>query len=247
MMAGAQEQGLKLLVPRSGVSIYAIRVQMALAMKGLAYDYLPEDPGCKSDLLLASNPVHKTLPVLIHAGRPVCESLIIMEYLDGAFPGDGASILPADPYRRAVARFWAAYIDDKMFPSCIGILNTAKQQERADKVEETLAAFGLLETALVESSKEGEAEALFFGGVSLGLLDLALGCYLPWFEAIGRLAGTPPFLDAARTPKLAAWAGRFSAAEPVIALLTAVDKVEEYITKVLYPKWEVALTAPPTN
>ena len=136
-----------------------------------------------------------------------------------------------------------------MFPSCIGILNTAKQQERANKVEETLAAFGLLETALVESSKEGEAEAEapFFSGVSLGLLDVALGCYLPWFEAIGRLAGTPPFLDAVRTPKLAAWAGRFRAAEPVIALLTAVDKVEEYITSVLYPKWNVSLTAPPTN
>ncbi|KAM3196537.1 hypothetical protein ACQJBY_072303 [Aegilops geniculata] len=246
-MAGAQEQGLKLLVPRSGVSIYAIRVQMALAMKGLAYDYLPEDPGCKSDLLLASNPVHKTLPVLIHGGRPVCESLIIMEYLDDAFPGNGASILPADPHRRAVARFWAAYVDNKMFPSCIGILNTAKQQERADKVEETLAAFGLLEATLAECSKEGEAEAPFFGGGSIGFLDIALGCYIPWFEAIGRLAGMPPFLDTARTPKLAAWAGRFRAAEPVIGLLTAVDKVEEYITLVLYPKWNASLTVPSTK
>ncbi|KAM3206458.1 hypothetical protein ACQJBY_061895 [Aegilops geniculata] len=246
-MSGAQEQGLKLLVPRSGVSIYAIRVQMALAMKGLAYDYLPEDPACKSDLLLASNPVHKALPVLIHGGRPVCESLIIVEYLDDAFPGNGASILPSDPHRRAVARFWAAYVDNKMFPSCIDILNSANQQERADKVEESLAAFGLLEAALAECSKEGEAEAPFFGGVSLGLLDIALGCYLPWFEAIGHLSGMPPFLDTARTPKLAAWAGRFRAAEPVVALLTPMDKVEEYITSVLYPKWKVALTAPSTN
>uniref|UniRef100_R7WFR7 Glutathione S-transferase n=1 Tax=Aegilops tauschii TaxID=37682 RepID=R7WFR7_AEGTA len=173
-MVGAQEQGLKLLVPRSGVSIYAIRVQMALAMKGLAYDYLPADPGCKSDLLLTSNPVHKKLPVLIHGGRPVCESLIIVEYLDDGLP---------------------------MFPSSIGILNTANQQERADKVEETLAAFGLLEAALAECSKGGEAEGPFFGGGSLGVLDIALGCYIPWFEAIGRLAGVPPFLDAARTPK----------------------------------------------
>ncbi|KAF7092848.1 hypothetical protein CFC21_095300 [Triticum aestivum] len=220
---------------------------MALAIKGLPYDYLPEDPGCKSDLLLASNPVHKTLPVLIHGGRPVCESLIIVEYLDDTFPGNGASILPTDPHRRAVARFWADYIDNKMFPSCIGILNMAKQQERADTVEETLAAFGLLEAALAECSKEVEAEAPFIGGVSLGLLDIAIGCYLPWFEAIGRLAGTPPFLDAARTPKLVAWAGRFRAAEAVVALLTPVDKVEEYITSVLYPKWEVALTAPATN
>ncbi|KAM3206456.1 hypothetical protein ACQJBY_061893 [Aegilops geniculata] len=240
-MAGVQEQGLKLLGPGTGVSMYAIRVQMALRIKGLTYDYLPEDPWSKSDLLLASNPVHKKLPVLIHAGRPVCESLIIVQYLDGA------CILPTDPYGRAVARFWAAYIDNKLFPSCIGILKTAKQQERTDKVEETLAAFGLLEAALGECSKEGEAEAPFFGGRSLGLLDIALGCYLSWIEAIGHLAGMPPFLDAARTPKLAAWAERFRAAEPVRALLPTADKVEEYISTVLYPKWKAALTVPATN
>ncbi|XP_020171494.1 probable glutathione S-transferase GSTU6 [Aegilops tauschii subsp. strangulata] len=247
MMAGAQQQRLKLLGPGTGVSMYTIRVQMALCIKELSYDFLPEDPWSKSDLLLASNPVYKKLPVLIHAGRPVCESLIIVQYLDDAFAGNGTSILPTDPYSRAVARFWASYIDDKLFPSCIGILKTAKQQERADKVEETLAAFGLLEAALAECSKEGEAEALFFGGGSLGLLDIALGCYLPWIEAIGHLAAMPPFLDAARTPKLAAWAERFRAAEPVRALLPAADKVEEYISTVLYPKWNAALTASATN
>ncbi|VAH99424.1 unnamed protein product [Triticum turgidum subsp. durum] len=247
MMAGTQEQGLKLLGAASGVSPYVIRAQMALGIKGLTYDYLPEDTRCKSDLLLASNPIHKKLPVLIHGGMPVYESLIILEYLDGAFPENGASILPADPYRRVVARFWAAYVDNKLFPSCIGILKTGKPQERADKVEETLSALGLLEAALAECSKEGDAEAPFFGGGSLGLLDIALGCYLPWIEAIGCLAGMPPFLDAARTPKLAAWAKRFTATEPVRGLLPEADKVVEYISTILYPKWKAALTASPTN
>ncbi|VAI68809.1 unnamed protein product [Triticum turgidum subsp. durum] len=247
MMASAQEQGLKLLGAASGVSPYVIRAQMALGIKGLTYDYLPEDPRCKRDLLLASNPVHKKLPVLIHGSRPVCESLIILEYLDDAFPGNGVSILPTDPYHRVVARFWATYVDNKLFPSCIGILKTRKPQERADKVEETLSSLGLLEAALAECSIEGEAEALFFGGGSLGLLDIALGCYLPWIEAIGCLASMPPFLDATRTPKLAAWAERFRAAEPIWGLLPEADKVEKYISTVLYPKWKAALTAPETN
>uniref|UniRef100_A0A453GN58 Glutathione S-transferase n=1 Tax=Aegilops tauschii subsp. strangulata TaxID=200361 RepID=A0A453GN58_AEGTS len=111
-----------------GVSPYVLRAQMALAVKGLSYEYLPEDRWSKSDLLVASNPVYKKVPVLIHDGRPVCESLHIVEYLDDApgLAGNGTSILPADPYSHAVARFWAAYVNDKLFPSCTGILKTAK-------------------------------------------------------------------------------------------------------------------------
>ncbi|KAM3206457.1 hypothetical protein ACQJBY_061894 [Aegilops geniculata] len=242
-MAGGEE--LKLLgwwAP--GVSPFVLRAQMALAVKGLSYEYLPEDRWCKSDLLIASNPVYKKVPVLIHNGKPICESLLILEYLDDALglPGNGTSILPADPHSRAVARVWAAYANDKLFPSCTGILKTAKQEERAGKVEETLSGLQHLEAALTECSK-GEVEAPFFGGGSIGFLDIALGCYLPWFEAAGRLAGLGPLIDPARTPKLAAWAERFSVAEPIKALLPGVDKLEEYITTVLYPKWNVAVTA----
>ncbi|MCH1923012.1 glutathione S-transferase N-terminal domain-containing protein, partial [Shewanella sp. A3A] len=78
-------------------------------------ELLQETRGKKSELLLRSNPVHKKIPVLLHHGTPLAESLIIVEYIDEVWPAsDGApAILPRDPYCRAVERFWAQYIDDK--------------------------------------------------------------------------------------------------------------------------------------
>ena len=108
-MAGGSEE-LKLL--GAWASPFALRVKLALGFKGLSYEDVEEDLGSKSGLLLASNPVHKKVPVLIHNGKPICESLVILQYVDELFAG--RSILPTDPYERATARFWAAYAGDKV-------------------------------------------------------------------------------------------------------------------------------------
>ncbi|KAH9290215.1 hypothetical protein KI387_034332, partial [Taxus chinensis] len=96
------------------VSAFRMRVQIGLEEKGIKYEYQEENIAInKSELLLRMNPVHKMIPVLIHNGNPICESLIILQYSDQAWP-TSMQFLPSDPYDRELARFWSDFLDKKL-------------------------------------------------------------------------------------------------------------------------------------
>ena len=94
-------------------SMFGMRVRIALAEKGIKYEYKEQDVFNKGPQLLQTNPIHKKVPVLIHNGKPVCESLIIVQYIDEVWK-DRCSLLPIDPYQKAHSRFWADFVDKKV-------------------------------------------------------------------------------------------------------------------------------------
>ncbi|GJN18656.1 hypothetical protein PR202_gb05838 [Eleusine coracana subsp. coracana] len=207
-------------------SPFVMRVCVALRLKGVPYEFLQEELGTKSRLLLASNPVHKKMPVLLHGSRPVCESLVILQYVDEAFAGATGSspILPADPYDRAAHRFSADYADAKL-PTPLRILRGMIGGDKAKAAEQVAVALARLEEVfVVECDGKGRR---YFGGDDIEFLDIVLGSYVGWFRAAELVTGRP-VLDEATAPRLAAWAARFCAHEAVRDVMPDAARLVEF-------------------
>lgn len=222
MAGGDEDHELKLL--SMWASPFSTRAKLALALKGLSYENVEEDVDHKSDLLLRSNPAHRKVPVLIHGGAPVCESMVIVQYIDEAFPGAGPPIVTADPHQRATARFWAAYVEDEFLAPFARSNHAKTEEDRSDGRKQMLTAAEALERALARCSEGGTG---FFGGDGVGLVDIALGSLLAWIKAAEVMSGDVIF-DAVKTPLLAAWAERFRELDAAKATLPDVDRLVEF-------------------
>ncbi|GFY87562.1 glutathione S-transferase family protein [Actinidia rufa] len=198
-------------------SPFVNRVQIALNLKSVDYDFLEETFGSKSELLLKSNPVHKKIPVLLHNDKPICESLIIVQYIDEVW-ASGPSILPSDPYDRAIARFWGAYIDDK---ELLGRHKESKKKLAA--VDQFVGMLVLLEEVFVKCS---EGKGLFCGD-KIGYLDIALGGFLGWLKVAVELYDVK-LLDEAKTPGLVGWAERFCSDDAVKDVIPKTEELLEF-------------------
>ena len=108
---------------------------------------------------------------------------------------------------------------------------TKTREEKAEGLKQILAARATMEGALEEYSKQGKP---FFGGDSVGCVDIALGGLLVWVRASEVLSGVK-LLDAATAPLLSAWAERFAALDAAKAALPDFGRVLEYATKMRGP------------
>ncbi|KAL3632242.1 Glutathione S-transferase U1 [Castilleja foliolosa] len=197
-------------------SMFGMRVRVALAEKGVEYEYREEDLSNKSPLLVEMNPVHKKIPVLIHNGKPVCESLVIVQYIDEVWKGK-SQLLPSDPYQKAQARFWADFVDKKMYDAGRKIWTTkGEDQETAKK--EFIDVLKVLETELGDKP--------YFGGDNFGFVDVALIPFYSWFEAYETFGN---FSIEEHCPKLIGWGKRCMLKESVSKSLADPKKICEFI------------------
>ncbi|KAL2331165.1 hypothetical protein Fmac_018746 [Flemingia macrophylla] len=200
-------------------SPFGMRIRIALAEKGIKYEYKEEDLRNKSPLLLQSNPVHKKIPVLIHNGKPICESLIVVQYIEDVWSNRNP-LLPSDPYHRAQARFWADYVDKKVYDLGRKIWTSKGEEQEAAK-KEFVEALKLLEEQLGDKT--------YFGGDNVGFVDIALVPFYTWFKAYETFGN---FNIESECPKFIAWVKRCLQKESVSKSLPDPHKVYEFVVEI---------------
>ena len=98
-------------------SVCAQKVRVVLAEKGLEYrEHLMTLRGDQFDPAYMKLNPNAVVPTLVHDGRPVIESSVILYYLDEAFPNP--PLMPKDPHQRALARQFNKLIDEYVHNSC---------------------------------------------------------------------------------------------------------------------------------
>ncbi|MGH7033227.1 MAG: glutathione S-transferase family protein [Stellaceae bacterium] len=238
---------------QGSTSVCSVKVRLALAEKGLAYEgeILDLQRGDQHRPDYAKLNPNEVVPTLIHDGKVVIESTLIIEYLDEAFPAP--PLMPISPYDRAITRLFMKKIDDYLHAACSTItFATANRRVLIKKTPEELAAHlakipnpdyrerqrlsieqGLAAPHVAQALRAydkyaGEmesalAERVYLAGDAYTLADAAATPYLFRAEAVG-LDG----LWRGRRPKVASWYDRIRARpsfdKAVIAPISAADR-----------------------
>ncbi|KAI7734655.1 hypothetical protein M8C21_019397 [Ambrosia artemisiifolia] len=198
-------------------SPFGSRVKIALEEKGIPYEYKEEDLFNKSSFLSTINPVHNKVPVLVHNQKPVCESLNILEYIDETWTDLSHRFLPSDPHQRALARFWADFIDKELYESSKKIYRGIGEEQVIGK-NEVLRILKLVEGEIGDKP--------FFGGDNLGLVDITL---IPFYSRFYTWETFGKFSIEEECPNLVAWAKRCLQKESVAKSLPDPIKIYEFI------------------
>lgn len=124
----------------SSTSVCSIKVRVTLAEKRIEWEgeLLSLQRGDQHRPEYAKLNPNEVVPTLVHDGKVLIESTLIIQYLDETFPQP--ALMPADPYLKAQARLWMKKIDDYPHASCSTIsfavaFRTALKRKAPEELE----------------------------------------------------------------------------------------------------------------
>lgn len=229
-----------------GFSTCSQKVRLVLAEK--AVDFVSREVdlmngGQHDPEYVKLNPNH-VVPTLVHDGRAVLESSLIIQYVDDAFPEP--PLRSADAYGRYEVDHWIKHVDAKLHPAApivtfaLGPRAVLMQQpeeireaniaampderaravrrsviEHGAKAPEFAGAFGVFLDTL-ERMEEALGDRPWLSGDRFGLADASLLPYVLRLEH----SGMDPVLAESVRPRVADWLGRVKSRD---SYATAVD------------------------
>ncbi|XP_017970722.1 PREDICTED: glutathione S-transferase U9 [Theobroma cacao] len=209
------EQENKVVLLGMWASPYTKRVELALKLKGISHEYVEEDMFNKSPLVFKYNPAYKRLPVLVHNGNPIVESLIIYEYIDETWKNGRPQILPADPYKRAQVRFWASFIHQQQtVETMVTVLKSGGEAQEKD-INKMLEIIKVLE--------EGVKDIY-----NVGYLDFFICSVFSFRSAMEKVLGIK-ILDSEKTPLLYSWVTKLNDLALVKETIASHEKLVEVL------------------
>ncbi len=232
-----------------GTSVASAKVRLALAEKGVAFESRLLDlrrGEQKRDDYLALNPAG-VVPTLVHDGRIIVESSIIMEYVEDNWPAP--ALMPRDPGPRANVRLWLRRVDE-LHDACSVLSSSVKlaaMRGDADPISTLLArtpdpakrarqqrlieqGFAALDIASAISHYSGFlaqaddalAHAAWLSGDALGLADCAA---LPYVHRVACLGMEALW---AHSPAIGDWFARMRARASFDAAITRWNGAQAY-------------------
>ncbi|KAI6007595.1 glutathione S-transferase [Pisolithus orientalis] len=145
------------------------RVWIALEEKGIPYQYKEVDPYKKEEHFLRINP-KGLVPAVEYRGKAIYESVVLLEFLEDAYPSYKPNILPSDPYERARQRIWIDHISKAVIPASIRL--TMTQPNEQEKLNTARNEFYEALRKL-----QNEIKGPYFAGEQFTLVDVAIA---PW-------------------------------------------------------------------
>jgi glutathione S-transferase len=167
-------------------SNYHNKVKFALLEKGVPFE---EELAWVGQTDPAASPLGK-VPYLKTEQGPVCESAVILEYIEQRYPQN--PLVPADPFAAAKVRELALFLDlhlelvaRNLYPEAFfgGKVSDATKEKTAAQLEKNVAAFA----KLVKFSP-------FVAGDTLTLADCAAVTHLPLVSGATKLVYGKDFL-----------------------------------------------------
>ena len=162
-------------------SNYHNKVKLALLEKGVAFD---EDLVWVGDVDTDASPLGK-VPYLKTEQGTLCESTVILEYLEARYPEH--PLLPADPFAAAKARELLRFIElhlelvaRNLYPEAFfgGKVSDAAKEKTGQQLQKNVAAFAKLAKF-----------APFIGGADFTLADVGAAVHLPLVSSASKIMG----------------------------------------------------------